>query len=193
MKEEKDQFVSLMQDNIFKTVWSSGNEKVKKYLNRIISYIIGYNVKDFHLSTNELPLNNSLSIANKVDILLESNDKLKKVNIELNPINKKITENKNLSYLFKIAGEFYAGMEQDRYVNNINVEQVNLNGFYHEKKTLHMRLIQYTMLKIKRKKKSIKIHDVFLPRMKELCYDNKEIYLDFSMFCVQVLKRWKNA
>ena len=29
---------------------------------------------------------------------------------------------------------------------------------------------------------SIKIHDIYLPRMKEICYHNNEIYLDFAMF-----------
>lgn len=136
MKKNKLKFISLMQDNIFKTLWSTKDEGVKEYLNRVISYIIGYDVKDFNLSTNELPLNNQYSIANRVDILLESKDKLKKVNIELNPINKKTTDNKNISYLFKIASEFYAGMGIDKYNNDINVEQINLNGFYHDIKDI---------------------------------------------------------
>ena len=37
-------------------------------------------------------------------------------------------------------------------------------------------------IKNKLENKSIKIHDIYLPRMKELCYDNNEIYLDFAMF-----------
>ncbi len=36
--------------------------------------------------------------------------------------------------------------------------------------------------------KSIKIHDIFLPRIKELCYDNNEIYLDCAMFMCSSFK-----
>ena len=114
---DKLPFVSLMQDKVFKTLWTRGNYDTKVFFDRIVSYIVGYSILDFNLSTNELPIKNERSITNRADILLESKDKLKKVNIELNPINKKTTENKNISYLFKIAGEFYAGMSAYKYKN----------------------------------------------------------------------------
>ena len=181
-KDKLKGFISPMQDMVFKTLWSKGDEGTKEYLNRIIAYIVGYDVKDFNITSNELPINSDKSIANKVDILLESKDKLHKVNIELNPINKKITFNKNISYLFKIAGEFYAGMSEEKYKNDIHVEQVNLNGFYHEIKDIATADYMLYDIKNKLENKSIKIHDIYLPRMKELCYDNNEIYLDFAMF-----------
>ena len=133
-------------------------------------------------NTYELPLTSNSSVANKVDILLESKDKLHKVNIELNPINKKITTNKNISYLFKIAGEFYSNMHKEKYTNDIYVEQVNLNGFYHDIKDIATADYKLYDIKNKLENKSIKIHDIYLPRMKELCYDNSEIYLDYAMF-----------
>lgn len=183
--KEKDQlkgFISPMQDIVFKTLWTKGGTETKDYLNRIIEYVVGFSVKDFYITSNELPIENEQSIANRVDILLESKDKLHKVNIELNPINQKTTFNKNISYLFKIAGEFYSGMKKNKYNNDIHVEQVNLNGFYHDVKDIAT--VDYKLYDVKNdlENKSIKIHDIFLPRMKELCYDNNEIYLDYAMF-----------
>ncbi len=184
-KDKLKGFISPMQDIVFKTLWSKGDDSTMEYLNRIISYVVGFDVKDFSIISNELPIESSKSIANKVDILLESKDKLHKINIELNPINKKITANKNISYLFKIAGEFYSGSKEERYLNDIHVEQVNLNGFYHEIKDIAIADYKLYDIKNKLENKSIKIHDVYLPRMKELCYDNNEIYLDFAMFMSQ--------
>lgn len=187
-KDKLKGFISPMQDMVFKTLWSKGDEGTKEYLNRIISYVVGFNVKDFNLASNELPINSEKSIANKVDILLESQDKLHKINIELNPINKKITANKNISYLFKIAGEFYSRMGEEKYKKDIHVEQVNLNGFYHEIKDIATADFKLYDIKNKLENKTIKIHDIYLPRMKELCYDNNEIYLDFAMFMCSSFK-----
>lgn len=52
---------------------------------------------------NELGINNYKSIANRVDILLCSKDNLSKINIELNKEYKSIIENKNNSYIYKLA------------------------------------------------------------------------------------------
>lgn len=180
--KKKRMFISLMQDMVFKTMWTSGSKGTKEYLNRIIEYVVGFSITDFDITSNELPLDSDKSIANKVDILLESKDRLHKVNIELNPINKKITSNKNISYLFKIAGDFYANMHKEKYTNDIHVEQVNLNGFYHDIKDIATADYKLCDIKNKLENKSIKIHDIFLPRMKELCYDDNEIYLDYAMF-----------
>ena len=182
MKEKENIFISPMQNMIFKTLWTKGKEETKEYLNRIIEYVIGFPIKDFDITSNELPINSDKSIANKVDILLESKDKLHKVNIELNPINKKITSNKNISYLFKIAGEFYSNMHKNKYISDIHVEQVNLNGFYHDIKDIAIADYKLYDIKNKLENKSIRIHNIYLPRMKEMCYDNNEIYLDFAMF-----------
>ncbi len=181
-------FLSPMQDMVFKALWINGGPDVREYLNRIISYVVGFDIKDFDITSNELPITNKDSIANKVDILLESKDKLHKINIELNPINKKTTSNKNISYLFKIAGEFYSGKGDEKYNYDIHVEQVNLNGFYHEMKDIAIADYKLYDVKNNLENKSIKIHDIFLPRIKELCYDNNEIYLDCAMFMCSSFK-----
>ena len=56
-KDKLKGFISPMQDMVFKTLWSKGDEGTKEYLNRIIAYIVGYDVKDFNITSNELPIN----------------------------------------------------------------------------------------------------------------------------------------
>ncbi len=178
-----DIFISPMQDTIFKALWNNGTPETKEFLRRIISYIIGKDIRNYHISSNEIPVTSRKSIANKCDILLISDDNLHKVNIELNPVKADTTVNKNSSYLFKLAGEFYSGMKKkDKYKDDILVEQINLNGYPHEQKEIAFATYRLYDVKNKLEMKSIKIHDIFLPRIQKMCYDNNEIYLDLAMF-----------
>ncbi len=185
MEEKQPKFISLMKDLTFKALWILGNDTTKEYLNRIIKNIVGYDVSDFYLGMNELGINNYKSVANKVDILLCSKDNLTKINIELNSEYKSLIINKNDSYIYKLAGEFYADKKDNKkYKDNINVEQINLNGFYnHDKKEIAE--MHYTMRDIKYNfvRSGIKIHDIYIPEIRNMCYDNdNEFYKDLAMF-----------
>lgn len=134
---------------------------------------------------NELGINNYKSIANRVDILLCSKDNLSKINIELNKEYKSIIENKNNSYIYKLAGEYYAGAEsKEKYKEEINVEQININGYLHKENkgvTISHSVVRDEEHDIIRK--GIKFHDVYLPNIKKMCYDGcEEIYKDLAMF-----------
>lgn len=108
------------------------------------------------ISTLVLQLKTKDSIASRVDILLVSKDKTRIINIELNPKLKKTTNNKNLSYLFKLAAEYYKHNDKDKYLHDIDVIQVNLNGYYHQNKDIL--ISKYTL------------------------YDKQDIYNDLSLF-----------
>lgn len=108
------------------------------------------------ISTLVLQLKTKDSIASRVDILLVSKDKSRIINIELNPKLKKTTNNKNLSYLFKLAAEYYKHNDKDKYLHDIDVIQVNLNGYYHQNKDIL--ISKYTL------------------------YDKQDIYNDLSLF-----------
>lgn len=180
---ETKYFASLMYDRIFKTLWTSNHEYTNIFLNRIIKYITNYDIKDYILTINELPLKSKNSIASRVDILLVSKDKSRIINIELNPKLKKTTNNKNLSYLFKLAAEYYKHNDKDKYLHNIDVIQINLNGYYHQNKDIL--ISKYTLYdkQYNLTKHSIIVYDVYLPRAKKLCYDEYEdIYNDLSLF-----------
>ena len=53
----KIKFISLLNDLTFKTLWIKGSVKTRKYLNELIAKIVGFDVSDFVLSSNELGLN----------------------------------------------------------------------------------------------------------------------------------------
>ncbi len=178
-------FISLMRDFTFKTLWVKGSENSKKFLNRIISNLVGYDTNDFILGMNELGANSYKSLANRLDILLCSKDNYKKINVELNSEYKKVIVNKNDSYIYKLAGEFYSGMENsDKYKMEIDVEQVNINGFLNRTKK-SVAISHYVSRDLENDliRKGIKFHDVYLPNIKEMCYDGcDEIYKDLAMF-----------
>ena len=120
-----------------------------------------------------------------MDILLCSKDNLSKINIELNKEYKSIIENKNNSYIYKLAGEYYAGAEsKEKYKEEINVEQININGYLHKENkgvTISHSVVRDEEHDIIRK--GIKFHDVYLPNIKKMCYDGcEEIYKDLAMF-----------
>lgn len=121
------EFVSLMNDFAFKTLFLRGSYKTKRYLVRLIQYFTKFDDTACDLFMNELGGISYKSIANRVDILFVAKNKTRKINIELNRHYYKTIFNKNYSYLFKIAGDFYA--DKLDYEMNIAVEQINFNGF----------------------------------------------------------------
>lgn len=78
----QERFVSPLNDIVFKTLWLRGDEDLKLYLNRIIEYATKKDISKYHISANETGIVNLDNIANKVDILLESENG--KIDIELN-------------------------------------------------------------------------------------------------------------
>lgn len=52
MEEEKIKFISLMRDFTFKILWLTGSKESKTFLKRIISTLVGYDIKDYSLGMN---------------------------------------------------------------------------------------------------------------------------------------------
>ena len=176
-------FVCLLSYFAFKTLWILGDKLVREFFNRVIYNVVGFSIRNYYLSSNELGTLNYKSIANKVDALLVSPDKKTKVNIELNRYKTATLINKNNSYLMKLGGEAYAGMD-DKYQFNIEVTQINVNSFsslfdpdytineygFYNKKTMTERM-------------NVKIFDITLPNKENLCYDiSEEFRKDLEMF-----------
>ncbi len=183
-------FISLTNDTLFKTLWLNGSHETKSYLNRIFSYLLNINIKDYYLEINELPEEQISSIHNRVDILLVSKDNKTKINIELNPQYNKYLRNRNESYLYRLAGDFYAGKRDIKYQDPIDVRQINLNNFI-SRDNKDIGIIEYIMSNHKYKLvlNSIKIIDIYLPVVINPCYNiDEEIKLDFKMFKAQSFK-----
>lgn len=116
----------MHNDATFKTLWTKGSAKTQKLLRDMVSYIVKKDVSDYKLLYSELGLENMKSRRNRLDIVLGSPDDLIKLNIELNSQYKSFVRNRNLSFLFKLAGETYA-KDNYNYNQNIDVSQINFN------------------------------------------------------------------
>lgn len=98
MVDEKIKFLSLTDNMVFKTLWYKGNSDVRKYLERMIEYIIRKPIKDYDFGPNEQGIMTYKQIANKVDVLLTSKDKTRKIDIEMN----RVKEEKSSLYNIKV-------------------------------------------------------------------------------------------
>ena len=184
---KETRFVSLMQDKVFKSLWQNPNPLIQDYFSNLLKYITDIDISHYNFSMNELPIDNNRDTQSKVDVLLESQDKQTKINVELNPINKSTTQNKNNSYVYKIAGAMFDRNRVNKYEGNIRVIQINFNGFYF-KKDHSCPITRYKLhdIKINDTINDIEIINIYLPVYKNLCYNNDtEIYKDFAMFDVK--------
>lgn len=182
-----DVVVRPSADLVFKTMWLKGDEDVKKYLERMVEFAIGRKLGEYTIGQNETGILNLKSIANKFDILLVNTGE--KINIEMNRNIKGVkgiqqVNNRNLTYLGHLLADFYTGTNSNRYKENIRVEQVNFNNFKSiDQENIEKSDFELYDLKHKIKREDIKIHHIYLPRMKELCYDDfaLDIYKDFAL------------
>lgn len=184
-------FIDPTKDSVFKTLWIKGDKDIKAYLNRMIEYIIGRKLDSYHLGPNTTGVISYKSIANEVDILLVSFDNKTKINVEMNRLserssrqNKETVMNKSYIYLANYVNSFYNDLEEkSRYVEAIKVEQVNFNNFYCEENKLISELhFSFMDKNYEITKNGVKSHQIYLPRMKEMCYDEEEdIHNDFAL------------
>lgn len=185
--KKKVRFVSLMQDIVFKTMWQKDDLLIQDYFRNLLKYITKIDISNYNFNMNDIPINNDSDIQSKADILLESQDKQIKINLELNPVNKRTTQNKNNSYVYKIASGMYNRNCRNKYEGKIRVIQINFNGFYFKKKR-NCPITRYKLYdrKINDTINDIEIINIFLPVFRKLCYNNgTEIYKDFAMFDVK--------
>lgn len=184
---QKERFVSPLIDIVFKTLWMRADDDLKEYFKRILEYALRREIPDYHIAPNETGIVNIDNIANKVDILLESDDE--KLDIELNNAKDNLSSiqmalNKSLIYLSYYVTTFYDGVKMsDRYKKMIKVEQINLNSFHCEHNYLVERL-DYKLTDATHgiSESGIEYHHIYLPRMKELCYNTDiDIYKDFAI------------
>lgn len=183
-----EKFVNPLIDIIFKTMWIRADDDLKIYFNRLLSYALKREIKDYHIGSNETGVINANSSATKVDILLENDEE--KIDIELNNITNKSGAtpisamlNKSIIYLSYYGTTFYDNDKFNRYKKEIKVEQINLNNFYCLDNIAIERL-DYKFVDVDHEisKNGIESHHIYLPRMKELCYTtNEEIYKDYAM------------
>lgn len=187
MKKNKDevQFISLSEDGIFKTLWLLGSDEVKKKLKSMISNIVGYDISDYENIGIELGKITYSSIFNKTDLLLLNKKENKLLNIELNRYKYSNYNNKNNSYLYKIAGEYYnyVGIKSNsNYSAPIKASQININCFKcPENESIITSTFQMVDIENNLIDKSVTKTSIYIDKDLNKCYDN-DIIKDYLMF-----------
>ncbi len=178
-------FYSIFKDTTFKYLWNCDNFKVREFYNRIIGKRLGIDIRNFILGPEELLIDHRLAIHNRVDIVLfdktnYGNNQMRDVsiivNIEANS-NKyylDFIENKNLTYLLKLAGNFYTyNKKSNLYRKNINVQQFNLNNYVNpncKDCTSLVRDISTKDMQNGNSKNIVRSYDLYLLKFKEIEY-----------------------
>ena len=95
----------------------------------------------------------------------------------------KTSDNKSDIYLSNFVANFYNDLEERTYKETIRVEQVNFNAYYCKENKLISRLdFEFVDLNYLIIKNGIKSHLLYLPRLRDLCYNQREeIYKDFAL------------
>ena len=131
-KENYGKVWNPLIDVIFKTIWKRADDDLQVYLNRLLSYALKRELKDYHVGSNETGVLKNASSATKVGILLENN--LEKIDIEViltsGATSISAMLNKSITYLSYYVTTFYDNDKYNRYHKPIKVEQINLNNFY---------------------------------------------------------------
>ncbi len=192
IKLEFYDFHPLTEDRVLKYLWLNGGPNTIKFINRVIKRIVGYDIRNFNLYYNEIVADKVISQDNRLDFLLVSKDKSRKLNIEINRVDKRYWLKRNVFYLHKIAGNFY-NRGDSFYAKDILIDQVNINAFA-DKEYNKLDIDEYSIQnKIgNRSLKNIRIINIYLPILSNICYNkNAEELLDYKMFTAQSFKEMK--
>ena len=171
----EEKFIEPLRDYVLKTLWILGNRDIQNYLKRIIKHITNIDISNYELTNVELGKESYYSIANKLDLLLIEKDSRNLLDIEVNKEYSVTTINKNNSYLMKISGETYAGLQKKEiYKDDIVTCQVNLNGYLYKYNPKYEILNSQFKDQYGNVRLNVQIFDCFLPAFKNLCYNEDE-------------------
>ena len=179
----EEKFIEPLRDYVLKTLWILGNRDIQNYLKRIIKHITNIDISNYELTNVELGKESYYSIANKLDLLLIEKDSRNLLDVEINREYSVTTINKNNSYLMKISGETYAGLQkkEEIYKDDIVTCQVNLNGYLYKYNPKYEILNSQFKDQYGNVRLNVQIFDCFLPAFKNLCYNEDEKAKDLAM------------
>ena len=158
-----------MNDTTFKYLFKNNN--TRNILMRIIKYYVGIDLSEYEFIDNELNSGGSIKDF-RLDIILVSKDKKHIVNIEMNKEGREYTLGRNRTYLHRIAGNILKKKENYDNINEYYIEQVNFNNFYaKENKEIEVNTYKLTDLENNLTIENFKIHNIYIPKVKEICYN----------------------
>ena len=182
---DNKKFFSLMSDTTFKYLFK--NPKTRFFFKDIIYFYTGIDINKFTLIDSELSTGNKY-VSYRVDTLLVNEDSDLILNLELNRKNEEYTELRNRRYLHTLAGT----SKDSSYTDKKIVVQLNLNGF----SSTHGENIAKETFQLYDKENNIIIedfiiHNVFLPKEKDLCY-NESIRSKLQLFLCSSYEEMEN-
>ena len=185
MAENNNKFFYLASDTVFKYLFKNPN--TRGFFEELIKYYTGLDISNFKFIDNELNSGN-IYVDYRLDSILTSSDKSIILNIEMNRKYRDYTAVRNRRYLHTIAGT----SKNNKYNDKKIVIQLNFNCYlskddenictntYMLKDTDHDLVIE-----------DFKIHNVFIPKEEELCY-NESIKKKLKLFLCKSYKEMKS-
>ena len=185
MTKNNNKFFYLASDTTFKYLFK--NPKTRVFFEELIKYYTGLDISDFKFIDNELNSGN-IYVDYRLDSILTSSDENIILNVEMNREYRDYTDIRNRRYLHTIAGT----TKDNKYNDNKIVIQLNFNC-YKCKEDENICTNTY-MLKDKENDlviEDFKIHNVFMPKEEELCY-NEGIKKKLKLFLCSSYEEMKS-
>ena len=182
---ENNPFYSLIRDTTFKFLYRK--EAGRKFYEKVIKYFLNIDLSEYELRDNELPSGGVLKDY-RLDTLLVSRDGKHIINVEMNKKDS-FTLNRNQIYLHRIMGNVGKKNSTYKELSEYVVEQINFNDFYFENKNVICNSIQLVDEANQVHIENFKIHNIYLPACKELCYN--KIEKEIQLLCAKSLDEMK--
>lgn len=161
-EENKPKFVYLMNETTLKTLWTSKDKDVKNYLVRMINSIVGFDVSDFKLESNE-------SILSITQDKIENKDTITKINFIFNEKYSFTLEHKGEHFISSLLDDKEAKrILKAKTKPQINVIEINFVGFGSSEPGEMISEVFYLGLGNKISHPHMTIHNIYLADIKDL-------------------------
>ncbi len=176
MTKDNNKFFYLANDTTFKYLFK--NPKTRPFFEELIKYYTGLDISDFTFIDNELSSGN-IYVDYRLDSILTNSDESIILNVEMNRKYEDYTDVRNRRYLHTIAG---TSKDSKTYSDEKIVVQLNFNCYLSKDdenicNNTYMLKDDENGLIIE----DFKIHNVFIPKEVEVCY-NKNIKKKLKLF-----------
>ena len=148
----------------------------KRFYCKVIEELLEIDLSNYHILDGDLSSGGSGKDF-RVDTLLVSEDGKHIVNVEMNKSDY-YKLNRNQYYLHRIAGGVPGHKTDYRELSKYKIEQINFNNFKHEDENIMCSTYKLVDSEHHLTLDNFKIHHIYLPTCKKLCYNElKEILL----------------
>ena len=186
LKLRKDiPFVCPTRDFVIKTIVALGDVYARECIYDVLSYVLDRPFVGYELVYNEDGKLNYEFIANRMDLHFLNKEREEHVIVEINDQRTDTYVRKNMSELYKLAGNYYGYNNRERYKRDIQVRLINLNNFHHLKGKYPLDFRIETSPVTGEVFDFIRVYDLFIPYFKEVCYNDEEADIEKTIAMLQ--------